>query len=390
MGAHLKRINHLFLILFRPLQCPNSYCGVTISDCAGVSNCPLDRPFKCYNTLCVKEFTDCPIHPRTYHALTMQITVNPISHLEIDIVFDDENRVYGTLYIPSNTQALSETNEVSDMEILISSVADSSLKEYPISLDSEQVEYTRQILQAGFSTLDPLVTILSPVVSISTSQGSTFFSNQISLSLLTGVPLPLDSNLQHICLSQIDSEALLLRCISRTIIHTIQTVSGEYKLVFNIQQTGIYAVTFNPLLEDEEDTESCGWPCDYPREFVFTFFGSLFLVLVIIFSLWCVAIQTEEWRMRKLRGKGEIVGDVSSIVSETDLLPDHRNKIPIGLRRDSSQPLNFRQGMEIKKLEEQVLDLNQANRKLRKKNQDLGNFSQKAQAELLKAKEEQA
>jgi hypothetical protein len=262
-------------------------------------------------------------------------------------------------------------------QILISPVSDSYLREFETNGDESSINFLREKIQAGFDEIDPLISIVSPVVKVSSS--SVLPSLQLSLyTSLSESYLSSDS----ICLGTIDIPGQAWYCTEAEILSTAPFVT------YSISSAGIYAILLNGSLSSKALIECSHWGCTHPEQMVLLIITAIGLSLFIVISLWAVSIHTEEAR-KKVKEMEEYWAQLhENSLKKPAMLIDRYNQSKIEFeekkrsdeadamkrmraRRGSGEPLTLQQNLQIKTLRHQIQELEKVNKHLREQSEDL-------------------
>ena len=365
----------------RPYHCPNGYCARTLEECAGISDCPLDRPFKCFNTLCVREFEDCPRPPRSYKR--DRVSINPTKEQTVDFIIDDKSMVLARVYIPSNTHGADSPHST----LLLNSIPDSKLLDYTLEMSTSQEKAFRQKFQYGYSDISQYLYVVSSVIEISVVPASSSLSNHISVELWMGIG---DSNTEgrtkEVCLGRVLTESGIWECHS----YNAQRDKNGM-LLYTTNQTGIYALLYKIYKGPKDPKDLCdSWSCKHIREFMFVVFGSLFIILVITFGLWCTAIQMEKYRLAEKDNKlyGKSLSNLDQRIRDPDLDGEEAElMVPDGPSFERQldkfeQDEKLEEMRDFEKMKIMNRRLKEDNNRLKNRTEELGDYSIKLREEL--------
>ena len=116
-------------------------------------------------------------------------------------------------------------------------------------------------------------------------------TNHVALELWTSDAGNLNLT-EDTCLGRVTDESYIWECYKNQML----TMNNE-RLVYTTNQTGIYAIIYMPTTEEEKSYKKCReWQCEETREFILAILGSLLVFLIIVFSLWCVAVSMEQYK----------------------------------------------------------------------------------------------
>jgi len=257
----------------RPFQCPNGACVYSYSECLGRSSCPVSRPYQCTSMECVKDPSVCEYSAWMIKPLNVMLTL----HTKLPRIFDvcEEAKPEGCVvfYIPSGTQLCRGKECYNAM--IIRPVADSVLRELWPTMDEDSDSYMRENIHVGYSDLDGMTIIKSPIVNITGPKGAFSFTNPIRLKLYINVKLT-----SEYCLGQANLPSKTWTCQQR--------VRGASNL-FWISSTGIYAIIYYPQYSETKENINCPWPCTNPDYFVLSVIGSMLLIVALVIILWVVS-----------------------------------------------------------------------------------------------------
>lgn len=276
-------------------MCPNGFCTTNLEACAMTSNCPLDRPFICPNLLCVSD----PVHCSNYPAFKFRPPfVNLSASSNLTLTYEDETMEVGVAW---------DASEVSDPDFVVSvgPISDDEVIRCTLLTDNtDQAQAIRLAAQpAAYNDsfdLNPLMTMMSPIVNVSTLSGAGFPTG-ITVSLQVN---PYFDYSSYILATVGIDQALIFSDSGTTLTHG-STSTGKPSLSFTTTKSAIYVMLYYPTIAAEGyySYMDCGWACEYPKEFMMVFFSAIYISLVISMTFWCVAVQTEQ---RKIDRRKEI------------------------------------------------------------------------------------
>eukprot|EP00826_Nyctotherus_ovalis_P039548 TRINITY_DN3811_c0_g2_i2.p1 TRINITY_DN3811_c0_g2~~TRINITY_DN3811_c0_g2_i2.p1 ORF type:complete len:399 (+),score=121.16 TRINITY_DN3811_c0_g2_i2:24-1199(+) len=128
------------------------------------------------------------------------------------------------------------------------------------------------------------------ILSLSSSTGEDF-SSEVTVTM--EVNPYFDYSSYSLATYDIDDEMLRIDWTKDII---FENRNGKRIVTFNTTEVGIYAIVYYPRVSPDNyyGFSDCGWPCEYPDEFMFVFFAVIYVTLVISVTFWCIAIQTEQ------------------------------------------------------------------------------------------------
>lgn len=239
------------------------------------------------------------------------ISVTKAQDVDADIIFNDTGSVFGKLYIPSDIEVryitAKEEVKYTPVNLIVQQVPDSRLRKYPVPITEEVLPYVKEKCQYGYDRLDSLLIIQSPAVNITVqphstvngkvvdlteAKNTTYLNSKLTLQLYTAIPKGADVA-NDFCLGRIDEVTYVWKCVARG---PSNIIDGRF--VYFINETGSYAVLFNPLTLPEEETWTSvyiAWIAENPRLLALYIIIVFFLFLFIALSLWCVSIQMKEY-----------------------------------------------------------------------------------------------
>ena len=247
-----------------PMMCPDGFCVMEIYECAGVAaNCPLDNPFRCIDGTCVNQIYSCPRAKRTQVSTDYLIFVYPGQKLSLDIIYDNNNNIIGSIDIPANSFIITKSTNSSVIEIqptpiIFRSVASQLIRKTISSFDlTRRADIYKVFPNADLENKQILqyeYTVLSAVLNISRlNTNFSNYNNSLILTLHYDFPVYIQdiTNLinstfnpfNDVCLGILDIKSSIWKCV-------IGKNSSEkyknYEFKGEISSDGIYAVIFQP------------------------------------------------------------------------------------------------------------------------------------------------
>eukprot|EP01022_Parablepharisma_sp_SALTPOND_P033682 TRINITY_DN892_c0_g1_i3.p1 TRINITY_DN892_c0_g1~~TRINITY_DN892_c0_g1_i3.p1 ORF type:complete len:764 (-),score=62.86 TRINITY_DN892_c0_g1_i3:9287-11578(-) len=271
--------------------CPNGFCSKDLELCSLTSNCPLDRPFICPNLVCVSAPDRCPTLPAFKHrppftAFYRNTSISAVyteggSSMQIDVGWDQ--------------------SYVDEFTVYLGPVSDAEAQQCTLLTDnSDQENAIRMIVQPGVTlekknVLNPLLTMMSPIINISTEGGGDF---PAELTVSLQINPYFDYSAYTVAIFDMENSRIRT---DKTQKLEAESVNGVKMMSFKVMRSGIYAIIFFPYVRPDSfyGFIDCGWACIYPREFMFCFFSAIYATLVVSMTFWCIAIQTEQKRINR-------------------------------------------------------------------------------------------
>lgn len=272
----------------RAYVCPNGFCSADLHSCSLVSNCPLDRPYVCSNLICASAPGNCRSSPPFRH--------RPGFHKSTDSGFTPGSMVFSATYEGSSMEITLTWDSTASFVVVVGPTSDTEARQCEVLADnSDQEKEIIMRTQPGIGVtsnliLDPLLITMSPMLSLSTSTGDDFRSD---VTVTMEVNPYFDYSSYSLATYDISDEILRIDWTKDV---AFENRNGKRIVTFSTMEPGIYAIVYYPRVAPDNyyGFSDCGWPCEYPDEFMFVFFAVIYVTLVISVTFWCIAIQTEQ------------------------------------------------------------------------------------------------
>lgn len=264
----------------RPFQCPNGPCVYSYSECLGRSRCSASKPYQCASMSCVESPNVCESPVWMMKPLNLMLTLHANLPKSFDVCETAKPEGCAVVYVPAGTELC--TGKECYKAVIVRPVADSVLRELRATAENGAESHMRENVHVGYSDVDGVALVKSPVLNVTGPNGAFSFSSPIRLKLYTDVNLTTDY-----CLGEVNLPSKTWGCYQR-----IANSSNH----FWVSSTGIYAIVYSPVYTQQKSEVSCAWPCSHPDYFVLSVVGGIVLVVGLALMLWMVAGAKEKSR----------------------------------------------------------------------------------------------
>ena len=333
-----------------PYLCSNGICVKNINECAGESKCELETPFRCMDGNCKSDPSSCKKPKKLEISTDIKLYAFPEIDLNMNIIFDDLNDIIGFISIPSNSFVkYNKTDNATQIPIKqIISIKSISSKNPIFSKSFKKFpEKSQDVINKLFPygdkddkfELEFDYSVISPIVKVDFSiKDNVNITKEIILKLAydfqtNNLNKTNSKSLDKVCLSCLDELTSEWICVRKLEISENKINENYYEGPIN--KTGIYAITLNITIIDDEKKDELKWI----YKFLFMFLGLvlggvIFLgLLIFIFGRICryrkkylktkidfIEMEKKEANMKEksTNFKGETIKDTEQNMVFTD------------------------------------------------------------------------